>query len=363
MNLFYMNMECRDDKMDISIGNRKIGGNNSVFIIAELSANHKQKYDIAAETIKAAKDAGADAIKFQTYTPDTITLDCDNDFFKIKQGTIWDGMTLFKLYREAYTPWEWQPKLKFIAENFGLICFSSPFDKTAVDFLESINMPAYKVASFEITDIPLIKYIASKGKPIFISTGIATLADIEEAVNACREIGNDQITLLKCTSSYPAPIEEANLLTLVNMRETFGLEVGLSDHTMGSTVALASVVLGAKVIEKHFILDRSLGGPDASFSMEPQEFKTMVDSIRDEEKAMGKVCYNLSDQSKKNRELSRSIFVVKNIKAGEPFTEDNVRSIRPGFGLHPRHLNEIYGKKSKMDLEKGTPFQFNMIKE
>ena len=363
MNLVYMNMKCRNCKMDLSIGNRKIGGNNPVFIIAELSANHNQKYNIAVETIKAAKNAGADAIKFQTYTPDTITLDCDNDFFKIKQGTIWDGKTLFKLYQEAYTPWEWQPKLKCIAEDLGLICFSSPFDKTAVDFLENINVPAYKVASFEITDIPLIKYIASKGKPIIISTGIATLADIEEAVNACREIGNAQIALLKCTSSYPAPIEEANLLTIPNMYETFGVEVGLSDHTMGSTVALASVVLGAKIIEKHFIMDRSLGGPDASFSMEPQEFITMVNSIRDVEKAMGTVCYNLSDQSKKNREFSRSLFIVKNIKAGELFTEDNVRSIRPGFGLHPRHLNEVYGKKSKMDLKKGTPLQFNMIKE
>ncbi|MFX0560698.1 pseudaminic acid synthase [Tepidibacillus infernus] len=330
-----------------------------VLIIAELSANHGQDINIAKETIKAAKEVGADAIKLQTYTADTLTIDCDNDYFKLNNGTIWDGNTLYSLYEKAYTPWEWQKELKDFAESLGLICFSSPFDKTAVDFLEGLNVPAYKVASFEITDIPLIEYIASKGKPVILSTGMATLADIEEAVNTCRRVGNDQIILLKCTSSYPAKIEDANLRTIPNLKETFGVEVGLSDHTLGITVPIVSVALGAKVIEKHFILDKSIGGPDASFSLDKEEFKQMVDAVREAEKSIGTVDYNLFEKKEKNKKFARSLFVVKDIKAGEILNEDNVRSIRPGYGLHPRYYQQILGKKALRDIKKGTPIDWN----
>ena len=347
--------------MEFEIGGKKIGKNYPIFIIAELSANHLQKFDNAVKLIKAAKEAGADAVKLQTYTPDTITIDCDNEYFQIKQGTLWDGKTLYQLYKEAYTPWEWQLKLKEIAESEGLICFSSVFDKSAVDFLEEINVPAYKIASFEITDIPLIEYVASKGKPVIISTGIATLSDIEEAVNACKRMGNNQIALLKCTSAYPAPLEDVNLRTIPNMASTFKTVVGLSDHTLGISVPIASVALGACIIEKHLTLDRSLGGPDAAFSLEPSEFKAMVKSVREVEKALGEVSYNLTEKMKKSRELSRSLFVIKDIKAGEVFTEENVRSIRPGYGLHPRYLKNILGKKAAKDIKNGTPLNSDLI--
>jgi len=333
-----------------------------ILVVAELSANHNQNFDTAVKTIKVMKEVGADAVKLQTYTPDTITIDCDNEYFQIKEG-LWKGKTLYGLYQEAYTPWEWQPKLKKIAEDLGLIFFSSAFDKTAVDFLEKMNVAAYKVASFEITDIPLIEYIASKGKPIIMSTGIATLADIEEAVNACKRMDNEQIALLKCTSAYPAPIEDTNLLTIPNMRKTFGTFVGLSDHTLGSSAAIASVALGAKIIEKHFILDRNLDGPDSAFSMEPGEFKHMVKAVREVEKALGLVTYNLTEKQKKSRKLSRSLFVVKDINKGEVFTEENVRSIRPGYGLEPKHLDDVLGKKAKKDLEKGTPLSLSHFKK
>ena len=346
----------------MKIENKKIGPNEPTFIIAELSANHLQDFDIAVETIKAMKDAGADAIKFQTYTPDTITIDCDNEYFQIKQGTIWDGQVLYNLYETAYTPWEWQPKLKEIAEDLGLIVFSSPFDKTSVDFLEEMNVPAYKIASFEITDIPLIEYVASKGKPIIISTGIANLDDIELAIKTCLDAGNDQIALLKCTSSYPSPLGEINLNTIPDMIDKFDCVIGLSDHTLGGEVSTAAVALGAKIIEKHFILDRNMGGPDSEFSMEPQEFKQMVDSIRNVEKALGIVSYELSDKMKSNREFSRSLFVVEDMKIGDIITEENVRSIRPGFGLHPKYLNEILGKKVNRNLKKGTPFELKFVK-
>lgn len=347
--------------MKLKIGVKSIGNNHSVFIIAELSANHLHNFDLAVDTIKAIKESGADAVKLQTYTPDTITIDSDNEYFQIDQGTIWDGKTLYQLYQEAYTPWEWQPKLKEIAEELGLIFLSSPFDKTAVDFLEEMNVPAYKVASFEITDIPLIEYMASKGKPVIISTGIATLADIEEAVNACKKMGNHQIALLKCTSAYPAPLEEVNLITIPNLADTFKTVVGLSDHTLGISVPIAAVALGAKIIEKHFILDRNMGGPDAAFSMEPDEFRSMVDAVRDVEKALGTVNYDLTEKTKKSREFSRSLFVVEDVKAGESFTEENVRSIRPGFGLHPRYLEQIIGKNARKDIEKGTPLDWAFI--
>jgi pseudaminic acid synthase len=347
--------------MELRIAEHNVGNSHPVFIIAELSANHIQDFDIAVKTIKAIKDSGADALKLQTYTADTMTINLDNEYFKIKQGTLWDGKTLYQLYQEAYTPWEWQPELKKVAESLGLICFSSPFNKTAVDFLEEMNVPAYKVASFEITDIPLIQYIASKGKPVIISTGIATLADIEEAVKACKKMGNNQIALLKCTSAYPAPLEESNLRIIPNLADTFNTVVGLSDHTLGISAPIASVALGAKIIEKHFILDRKIGGPDAAFSMESAEFRSMVEVIREVEKALGTVNYDLTEKTRKSREFSRSLFAVEDIKPGESLTEVNVRSIRPGFGLHPRHLEQIIGKKARTDIKKGTPLDWALI--
>jgi pseudaminic acid synthase len=347
--------------MELKIGSKKIGGNNPVFVIAELSANHNHKFDLAVKTIKAAKEAGADAIKLQTYTADTITIDCDNDYFKIQQGTVWDGRTLYDLYKEAYTPWEWQPKLKKVADNLGLICFSSPFDKSAVDFLEKMKVPAYKVASFEITDTGLIEYIAQKGKPILISTGIATKEDISQAIRICKRADNDQVILLKCTSEYPTPPENMNLSMIADMAKRFKVITGLSDHSLAPTSSITSVALGAKVIEKHLILDRKMGGPDATFSMEPKEFKSMVEAIHDAEKSIGKIDYTLSDKTKKSREFSRSLFVVKDIEVGEKFTEENVRSIRPGFGLPPKCLKFVLGKKAKMNLEKGTPLTKRMF--
>lgn len=332
-----------------------------VFIIAELSANHGNDIEIAKQTIKAAKESGADAIKLQTYTPDTITIDCQNNFFQLTQGTIWDGRTLYDLYKEAYMPWEWHKELMDYAKELDIICFSSPFDHTAVDLLESLHVPAYKIASFEITDLPLIKYVASKRKPIIISTGIATMQEIDEAVNTCRQVGNDDIILLKCTSAYPANIEDANLLTMQNMKETFGVQVGLSDHTLGITVPVVSVALGAKVIEKHFILDKAIGGPDASFSLDPKEFKAMVDAVRDAEKALGVVDYALTEKKKKSREFSRSLFVVKNIKAGEAFTSENIRSIRPGYGLAPKHIESVFKNTARKDIERGTPVSWDLM--
>lgn len=332
------------------------------FIIAELSANHGHDINIAKKTIKAAKEAGADAIKIQTYTADTLTIDCDNELFKLDKGTIWDGKTLYELYSEAYTPWEWQKELMDYANELGLIFFSTPFDKTAVDFLEELNIPIYKVASFEIMDIPLVEYIASKGKPIIISTGIASLKDIEAVVNTCKKVGNDEIILLKCTSSYPAKPEDANLKTIQNMKETFDVEVGLSDHTLGSTVPIAAVTLGAKVVEKHFILDKSIGGPDSTFSMEPSEFKDMVDSIRIVEKAIGKVDYTLNEQKKQSRLLGRSLFVIKDMKSGDIFSEENIKSIRPGNGLSPKYYYDIIGRVANCDIKRGTPLSWNEIK-
>ncbi|OPJ60890.1 pseudaminic acid synthase [Clostridium oryzae] len=343
------------------IENRLIGDNSPVFIIAEMSANHLQNFDRAVETIKAAKEAGADAIKLQTYRPDTITIDCDNEYFQIKQGTIWDGTTLYKLYEKAYTPWDWQPKLKRIAEEEGLICFSSPFDTTSVDFLEEMDVPAYKIASFEINDIPFIEYIASKGKPVIMSTGIARLGDIQEAIDACRRMGNEKVALLKCTSAYPAPLEVTNLKTIPNMVEVFGCAVGISDHTLGSAVSIGAAALGAKIVEKHFTLRRSDGGPDSAFSMEPEEFKIMVDGIRDIEKALGKVSYDLTEKQIKSREHSRSLFAVKDIKAGEVFTEENVKSIRPGFGMETKYIKDVIGKKARMDIKRGTPMGWKYV--
>lgn len=331
-----------------------------VFIIAELSANHNGNLEIACETIRAAKRAGADAIKLQTYTADTITLDCKRDDFKIKD-TIWDGKYFYDLYKEAYTPWEWHETLFDVAKEEGLICFSSPFDKSAVDFLETLGNPIYKIASFEITDTPLIEYVAKKMKPIIISTGIATVEDIQLAIDTCISVGNNDITLLKCTSSYPAPIEDANLVMINDLAERFHVNAGLSDHTMGITVPIVATVLGAKVIEKHFILDRSIGGPDASFSLNEQEFTAMVKAVRETEVAIGRIDYSLSDKKIKSREFARSLYVAEDIKAGEIITEVNVRSVRPGFGLHPKYYNQLLGKKIKIDLELGTPLRFDDV--
>jgi pseudaminic acid synthase len=347
----------------IKIKERIIDNDSPAFIIAELSANHNQDYNVAVDSIKAIKECGADAVKLQTYTADTLTIDSSNDYFKIQQGTIWDGATLYKLYQQAYTPWEWQPKLMQIAGDLGLVCFSSPFDKSAVDFLEKLNVPAYKIASFEIVDIPLIEYTASKGKPVIISTGIASEEEIKDAIEACKKSGNKQIALLKCTSEYPAKIEDANLKTIPALAEKFNCIVGLSDHSVGSTVPVTAAAVGAKLIEKHFILDRKLGGPDSSFSLEPAEFKTMVDEIRKVEKALGKVTFELTDKIKRSRSFARSLFVVKDIRAGEIFTEENIRSIRPSNGLPPKYLKDILGKKAKQDVGRGTPLSWNLIEQ
>jgi len=346
----------------IKINDKNIGVGHSVFIIAELSANHNGNLNTAFNTIKAAKRAGADAIKLQTYTADTMTIDCKSDDFRLKQGTIWDGRYLYDLYKEANTPWEWHEELFKAAKKEGLICFSSPFDRTAVDLLEKLNAPAYKIASFEITDIPLIEYVASKGKPIIISTGIAGVDDIDLAIDACKRMSNEHIILLKCTSSYPAPINESNMAMIPDMSRRFGVITGLSDHSIGFTLPVVATVMGAKVIEKHFILNTSIGGPDASFSLNEEEFTAMVKAVREAEVAIGKVDYTITDKMLISREFSRSLYVVEDIKAGELITEQNVRSIRPGFGLHPKHLKTILGQRAKVKLKKGLPLKFEYIK-
>jgi pseudaminic acid synthase len=347
----------------IKIGDKIISNESKAFIVAEISANHNNDIEIAKKMIREAKKAGADAVKLQTYTPDTMTLDCDNEYFQINQGTIWDGKSLYKLYKDAYTPLEWHKELMDIAKEEDIICFSTPFDKTAVDFLEELNVPAYKVASFEITDIPLIEYIAQKGKPVIISTGIATIQEIEDAVEACKRAENEQIILLKCTSAYPAKLEEMNLNTIPNIANTFDVISGLSDHTLGITVPIGSVAIGAKVIEKHFILNRSMGGPDAAFSLNIDEFAEMVNSIRNIEKALGKVSYKLSKETLKNREFSRSLFICEDVKSGDVITEKNVRSIRPGYGMKPKHLPNILGKTFSGNYKKGTPLKLQYINQ
>lgn len=344
----------------MKIDNFEINSKSPVFIIAELSANHNGSLDNAIETIHAAKRAGANCIKLQTYTADTITIDSDKDDFLIR-GTIWEGKNLYKLYQEAYTPWEWHAEIFRIAKEVGLICFSSPFDNTAVDLLESLKAPAYKIASFEITDIPLIEYVASKGKPIIISTGIAEQEDIELALDACRRMGNNDIALLKCTSSYPAPINEANMCMVKDLAERYNVISGLSDHSMGTTVPVVATAFGAKIIEKHFILDRSIGGPDASFSMNEEEFTAMVKAVREAESAIGIVNYTLTEKQLKGKDFSRSLYVIEDMKRGDVITEKNVRSIRPGFGLHPKYFTEILGKAVNVDIERGTSLDMKLI--
>ncbi len=348
---------------EIRIGNKVISEDSPTFIVAEMSGNHNMDFDRAVEIMKAAREAGADAVKIQTYTADTITLDCDDPCFQITQGTLWDGVTLHKLYQTAYTPWEWQPRLKRMAEDMGLILFSSPFDFSSVDFLEEMDVPAYKIASFEITDIPLIRKVARLGKPVILATGIARLADIELAVQTCREEGNEQVLLLKCCSAYPTPYEDVNLRTIPNLAETFQCLAGLSDHTMGTAVATGAVALGAKMVEKHMTLRRSDGGPDAAFSMEPRELKEMVDNIRILEKALGKVSYDLSDKQAREREHSRSLFVARDMKAGDIFTPENLRSVRPADGLHTKYYEGLLGRKITRDARLGTPLAWDLVGE
>lgn len=344
----------------MKIRGREIGGNAPAYIIAEMSANHAGSLERAKEIIHAAKEAGADCIKIQTYMPDTITIDCDNEYFHIHNGT-WEGENLYQLYGKAFTPWEWQEELKVEAERVGIDFFSTPFDCTAVDFLEELGVEFYKIASFELVDIPLIEYVASKGKPIIMSTGMSTLAEIDDAVTAIRKQGNDQIALLRCASAYPAITDEMNLMTMKNMGEVFGVPVGLSDHSMGSVGAVTAVALGAKIIEKHFCLDRSIENPDSSFSMNPEEFAQMVKDIRQAEKAIGTVKYGVTEQEKSNIVFRKSIFAVKDIKKGEELTSENIRVIRPGYGLEPKYYKEILGQRALHDINKGMPIDMKSI--
>jgi pseudaminic acid synthase len=347
--------------MEIKIENSIIRQGCNTYIIAEMSANHHQNFEEAVKLIEKAKEVGADAVKIQTYTPDTLTLNCDNDHFYIHNDSLWSGRTLHDLYKEAYTPWDWQPKLKEIADKIEINLFSSPFDETAVDFLEKMNVPAYKIASFEIVDLALIERVARTGKPIIMSTGMATLAEIDEAVDTIRKTGNNQIVLLKCTSAYPASYEEMNLNTIPHLSKAFGVPVGLSDHTLGIEVSLAAVALGACVVEKHFTLSRTIPGPDSDFSLEPHEFKRLVDGIRIVEKAIGEVSYGITEKEKSSRLFRRSLYVVDNIKRGQIFNNKNIRSIRPGNGLHTRHLGSFLGRKAKKDIVRGTPLGWDML--
>ena len=334
---------------------------NKAFIIAELSANHNGDINIALETVRAAKRSGADAIKLQTYTADTLTIDCKNDYFKINHGTAWDGEYLYDLYKRAFTPWEWHEEIFNVAKEEGLVCFSSPFDTTAVDFLEKLDSPIYKIASFEIQDIPLIEYAASKGKPMIISTGVAELDDIELAIKTCKNSGNNDITILKCTSAYPADPADSNLMTIPDIKKRFGVKAGLSDHTVGIEAPVVATVLGATVIEKHFILDKSIGGPDAHFSLDEKEFTEMVKAVRKAEQMMGVAEYEMNEKKKKSRQFSRSLFVVEDVKIGDVITEDNISSIRPGFGLHPKHYYDVLGKVFCCNVERGTPLSLDLI--
>ena len=343
------------------VNGRRIGPGCSAYVVAEVSANHHQDFDQAVELIRAAKEAGADAVKLQTYTPDTLTIRSDREYFRIGGGTLWDGRTLYDLYSEAYMPWEWQPRLKAIANELELDLFSTSFDATAVDFLEEMGVPAHKIASFELVDLPLIRKVAQTGKPIIMSTGMATLAEIDEAVQTAHVAGATQIALLKCNSAYPAPPDEMNLRTIPHLAEAFGVPVGLSDHTLGIAVPVVAVALGACIVEKHFTLSRSIPGPDSAFSLEQAEFKAMVEAVRVAERAVGHVQYGVTEREAKSRVFHRSLFVVKDVKAGELFTEENVRSIRPGHGLPPRYLDEAVGRRASQDIEPGTPLSWALV--
>lgn len=344
----------------IEINGRRIGPGLPTYIIAEMSANHNQEFAQAVRLLEAAKSAGADAIKLQTYTADTLTIDSDKDYFRIK-GTLWNGRTLYDLYGEASMPWDWQPKLKEVADQLGIDLFSTPFDATAIEFLETLHVPAHKIASFEIVDLPLVRQVAQTGKPIIMSTGMATIEEIGDAVRAIREAGGKQLALLKCTSAYPAPAEEVNLRGIPHLAETFNVPVGISDHTMGIAVPVAAVALGACIIEKHFTFSRAVPGPDSAFSLEPREFEAMVAAVRTTEKAMGEAHYEVGQNESKSRAFRRSLFVVKDIKTGELFTSDNVRSIRPGDGLAPKHTDQVIGRRARTDIERGTPLNWDLI--
>jgi pseudaminic acid synthase len=348
---------------EITIGNRKIGPGHPVYIIAEISANHNHNFDEALKLVDVAAEAGCDAVKLQTYTPDTITLDSDKEYFQVGKGTIWEGMNLYKLYGEAYTPWEWQPKIKAYAEEKGLHCFSSPFDRTSVDFLQAMHVDAYKIASFELVDIPLIKHVARQGKPVIMSTGMGTLSEIDEAVRALRSEGCEEFALLKCTSAYPSPPEAMNLRTIPHLSQAFGIPVGLSDHTLGNATAVASVALGACIIEKHITMSRDVPGPDSAFSLEPAELAVMVREVREAQAALGKVNYQPTEKELSSTVFRKSIFVAKDIAAGEKLTAENVRVVRPAHGLHPRHYDEVLGKVAKVALEKGTPLALNLLED
>lgn len=351
----------RKEKMKIN--GKKIGAGQPVFIVAELSANHGGSLEKACDTIRAAARAGADAIKVQTYRADTVTIDCDSDLFTIKGGTIWDGYNLYKLYQEAYTPWEWHPELQRVAHECGIGFFSTPFDDTAVDFLENLNVPCHKVASFEIVDLPLLKKIGSTGKPVIMSTGMASKEEIQEAVDTLKNAGCPELILLKCTSSYPADPAEANLRTIPDLAKSFGVPAGLSDHTMGIAVSVAAVALGACLIEKHFTLARADGGPDSAFSLEPDEFKQLVEEVRIAEQSLGAIRYGGTASEEKSKAHRRSLFVVKEMKKGESFTAENVRVIRPANGLHPRELENVLGKAAAQDIAFGTPLMPQLIAE
>ena len=346
---------------ELTIGSRKVGPGHPAYVIAELSANHGQDFDQAVRIVRAMAAAGADAVKVQTYTADTLTIACDNEFFRIGGGTLWDGRTLHDLYQEAFMPWDWQPKLQTVAKELGLDFFSTPFDASAVDFLEAMNVPCHKVASFELVDLPLLRKIAATRKPVIASTGMATQEEIAEAVKTLCDGGCTQLALLKCTSAYPALTEEMHLRTIADMGARFGVPVGLSDHTMEHTVPVAAVALGACIVEKHFTLLRATPGPDSTFSLEPDEFKAMVAAIRTTEKALGRVNYEVSANEAKSRQFRRSLFVVADLKEGEPFTAQNVRSIRPGHGLHTRHLAEVFGHKAARDVKRGTPLNWELV--
>jgi len=346
---------------DISLADRPIGCQHPTYIIAELSANHGHKLDEALRLVNAAKDAGADAIKLQTYTPDTMTLNSSKPWFQIGKGTIWEGKNLYQLYEEAYTPWEWTAEIASLASSLGMHCFSTPFDASAVDYLEKLDMPAYKVASFEVIDLPLLKTIARTGRPVIMSTGMATLAEIDEAVATLRSHGTGELALLKCTSAYPSVASDMHLRTIPHLAQAFNVPVGLSDHTMDVAVPVAAVTLGARIIEKHLTMDRSVPGPDSQFSLEPAEFKAMVSAVRTTEQALGQVQYAVSKKEEASRVFRRSLFVVKDVKAGQPFTHENVRSIRPGYGLHPRYLDVVIGKVASQNIEAGTPLDWNLI--
>lgn len=345
----------------ITINGRQIGEGKPCYMIAELSANHGQSLERALKIVQAAKDAGADAIKLQTYTPDTLTIDCRRPEFMVGKGTLWEGKNLYDLYAEAHTPWEWQPELKKEAERLGLHCFSTPFDDTAVEFLEKMEMPAHKIASFELVDTELLKKVAATGKPVIMSTGMASFEEIEEAVQTLRDGGCTQLALLKCTSAYPSLPEDMNLRTIAHMAESFNLPVGLSDHTLGFSVPVAAVALGACIIEKHFTLRRSDGGPDSAFSLEPEEFCAMVSNVRIAEKALGGISYGMAENEQASRVFRRSLFVVRDMKAGEAFTRDNVRSIRPGHGLPVRDLDRVLGRKASVDVQRGTPLTDSLL--